>query len=42
LKSKRRLKKQRTLEAGEKERAQVTDLESAEALVAALPLLDVD
>jgi site-specific DNA recombinase len=37
-----RAKKQRTLEAAEKEMAQVPDPESAEALVAALPLLDVD
>jgi hypothetical protein len=37
-----RAKKQRALEAAEKEMAQVPDPESAEALVAALPLLDVD
>jgi hypothetical protein len=37
-----RAKKQRALEAAEKEMAQVPDSESAEALVGALPLLDVD
>jgi hypothetical protein len=37
-----RSKKQSQLEAAEKEEAQVPDPESAEALVAALPLLDVD
>ena len=37
-----RAKKQRALEAAEKERAQVPDPESAESLVGALPLLDVD
>jgi hypothetical protein len=37
-----RAKKQRALEAAEKEAAQVPDPESAEALVGALPLLDVD
>jgi hypothetical protein len=37
-----RTKKQRALKAAEKEMAQVPDPESAEALVAALPLLDVD
>jgi hypothetical protein len=37
-----RAKKQRALETTEKEMAQVPDPESAEALVAALPLLDVD
>jgi site-specific DNA recombinase len=37
-----RAKKQRALEAAEEEMAQVPDPESAEALVAALPLLDVD
>jgi hypothetical protein len=35
-------KKQRALEAAEKEMAQVPDPESAESLVGALPLLDVD
>ena len=35
-------KRQRALEAAEKEMAHVPDPESAEALVAALPLLDVD
>jgi site-specific DNA recombinase len=37
-----RAKKQRALEAAEKEMGQVLDPESAEALVTALPLLDVD
>ncbi len=37
-----RPKRQRALEAAEKEMAQVPDPESAETLVAALPLLDVD
>jgi hypothetical protein len=37
-----RAKKQRALEAAEKEREQVPDPESAEALVSALPLLDLD
>jgi hypothetical protein len=37
-----RAKKQQALETAEKEMAQVPDPESAEALVAALPLLDVD
>jgi site-specific DNA recombinase len=37
-----RAKKQRALEAAEKETAQVPDPESAETLVDALPLLDVD
>ena len=37
-----RAKKQRALETAEKEMEQVPDPESAEALVAALPLLDVD
>ena len=37
-----RAKKQRALEAAEKETAQVPDPESAQALVDALPLLDVD
>ena len=37
-----RAKKQRALETAEKEMAQVPDPESAEALVGALPLLDVD
>jgi hypothetical protein len=37
-----RAKKQRALEAAEKEMAQVPDPKSAEALVGALPLLDVD
>ena len=37
-----RAKKQRALEAAEKQTTQVPDPESAEALVAALPLLDVD
>jgi site-specific DNA recombinase len=37
-----RAKKQRALEAAEKQMAQVPDPESAEALVGALPLLDVD
>ena len=37
-----RSKKQRAMEAAEKEMAQVPDPESAEALVDALPLLDVD
>jgi hypothetical protein len=38
----RRAKKQRASEAAETEMAQVPDPESAESLVAALPLLDVD
>ncbi|MEA2507891.1 MAG: site-specific recombinase [Actinomycetota bacterium] len=37
-----RANKQRALEAAEKEKTQVPDAESAEALVAALPLLNVD
>jgi RecB family exonuclease len=37
-----RIKNQRALEAAEKAAAQVPDPESAEALVDALPLLDMD